>query len=82
MCGFFINKKGAKYEGGKILLKKRENVESKIWQNDNNNNNFQRSAVMQSQGTEGSFGKVTLHLFIACWYCFRFRYLRQLYFQF
>ena len=54
-----FHKKGAKFKGGKICQKKRENVESKIWQNcnnNNNNNNFQRPAVMQSQGTEGSFG--------------------------
>ena len=31
--------KGAKYKGGKILLEKRENAESKIWQNGNDNNN-------------------------------------------
>ena len=42
------------------MPEKRENVESKIWQNgnNNNNNNFQRSAVIQSQGTEGSFGNL------------------------
>ena len=58
ISGFLFNKKGAKYKGGKNCQKKRENVESNTWQNCNNNddNDFQRSAVMQSQGAEGSFG--------------------------
>ena len=57
ICGFLINKKGAKVKGGKICQEQHENVENKIWQKVKIIiTKFSRSAVMQSQGTEGSFG--------------------------